>query len=251
MAKVRPLAHAPVVEALIDLRVHGRDGMTVERLETSLAAHDFGYQKKGPILRGNFGFSINLEETPLTPSTVGETAIIGTRLHSANEKYVAQLTIEGFTLSRLPPYESWDALVAEARRVWSVYVQCANPVRIHRAATRYINNLRLPLKQGERFQIYLKGLPDMPLDFPQRVSSFLQRFVVEDEHCGATAILTQALDQFTANGVVPVILDIDVFRDIQFSPDSADVWEYFSQLRSLKNRFFFGALEEAAVELYE
>lgn len=239
------------MEAIIDLRVHVIEGMTVAQLEQALSEIDFGYQKKGPILRGQFGFSVNTEDSPpIAQTLLSETNIIGVRLHSADEKYVAQLTIEGFTLSRLAPYESWEALIKEAKRIWQIYRTCVKATRIQRTATRYINNLRLPIPLGDRFEKFLTGLPVMPPDYPQSISSFLQRFVVNDEASGSTAILTQALDQVTTAGPLPVILDIDVFRDTKFSADSRDVWDYLTDLRKLKNRFFFGALTEAAMELY-
>ncbi len=247
MAQIRPLAHAPIVEALIDLRVHAPNGTTVEQLEKAIEGQDFGYHKKGPIIRSSLGFSFNLEE-PHQPTS--ETAIVGIRLHSADERYVAQFTIEGFTLSRLEPYESWDILITEAKRIWAIYQACTKPTRIYRTATRYINNLRLPMKEGERFENFLTGLPVMPPDFPQTISSFLQRFVVYDIQCGATAVLTQALEQFTAETALPVILDIDVFKETNFSPVGPEVWNYLAELRNLKNKFFFGALTEKALELY-
>ena len=250
VATIRQLARAPIVEALIDLRVHAAEATTVERLEKALEDQDFGYHKKGPILRGQFGFVINPQDDPPTQSMSGSSSIIGVRLHSADERYVAQFTIEGFTFSRLEPYESWERLVSEAQRVWSTYRACVAPTRIHRTATRFINNLRLPLKPGDRFERYLTAMPNMPPEFPQTCSSFLQRFVVEDERSGATAILTQALEQSAPTPSVPVILDIDVFRETRFAPDGAEVWDFLGELRGLKNRFFFGALTEAAVGLY-
>jgi uncharacterized protein (TIGR04255 family) len=250
MATPRPLARAPIIEALIDFRVQVGEGIGVEQLEKAIEDRDFGYHKKGPILRGHFGLMFNPQDVSMTFPTASETTIIGTRLHSANEKYIAQFTMEGFSLSRLEPYESWELLIDEAKRIWEVYLACAKPTRIHRTATRFINNLRLPILPGERFEKYLTGLPNMPPDFPQTISSFLQRFVVYDAPIMATAILTQALDQVTTVGPLPVILDIDVFRETKFTCDSPDVWNYLTELRNLKNRFFFGALTEAAMELY-
>src|SRR6202023_3161199 len=116
----------------------------------------------------------------------------------------------------LEPDETWEALASEAQRVWRIYQACARPTRIQRTAIRFINNLRLPMNYGDRFEKYLTALPAMPSDFPQAISSFLQRFVIYDETCGATAILTQALDQVTISPL-PVILDIDVFRETKFT----------------------------------
>ncbi|MGD0505686.1 MAG: TIGR04255 family protein [Steroidobacteraceae bacterium] len=249
MARIRHLSNAPIVEALVDLKVHVPDRTTFETLEQALAKQEFGYQTKGPIFRGNFGMAINLQESPQAKPLVSETTRLGMRLHSDDEKYVAQFTTEGFTFSRLAPYESWELLITEARRVWSIYQSCVSPTRVHRAGTRFINNLRLPMQAGDRFKTYLKGLPSMPPEYPQTISSFLQRFVVHEE--GATALITQALEQFPADSPVPVFLDIDVFREADFHPNGAEVWSFLGQLRNLKNRFFFGAIEEAAAELYE
>jgi uncharacterized protein (TIGR04255 family) len=250
MVAPRPLARAPIMEAIIDLRVHVAEGVNVVQLDEALSRVNFGYVKKGPILRGQFGFSFNTDEAPIAQPLLSETMIVGGRFHSIDEKYVAQFTTEGFTLSRLSPYESWEALIDEARRVWDVYRICVGATLIHRTATRYINNLSLPMHPGDRFEKYLTSLPTMPPDFPQTISSFLQRFVVLDGPSGATAILTQALDQVTTVGPLPVILDIDVFRETKFPSDSQEVWTYLTDLRTLKNRFFFGALTDAAMELY-
>lgn len=251
MARIRHLTHAPIIEALIDLRVNVPDGTLVEQLEKSLERQAFGYQKKGPIFRGNFGMSINVQETPAAKTIVGEAKCIGFRYHSSDDKYVAQFTTEGFTLSRLEPYESWPQLLAETQRVWHIYQTCISSIRVHRTATRFINNLRLPLRVGDRFEKYLLGLPSMPADYPQAISSFLQRFVVFEEISGATAVLTQALEQFTPEPPVPVILDIDVYRETKFNADGPEVWNFLDQLHELKNRFFFGAITEPAAELYE
>jgi uncharacterized protein (TIGR04255 family) len=194
---------------------------------------------------------VNIDDSPIAKQIPGQASIIGIRLNSLNEKYVAQFSTEGFTLSRLEPYESWEELIKETKRMWQIYVMCANPIRIQRIATRFINNLRLPMQNGERFEKFLTGLPVLPQDFPQTISSFLQRFVVYDESTSATAILTQALDQATRVESLPVILDIDVFRETKFACDSPDVWSSLTDLRTLKNRFFFGALTDDAVERYE
>lgn len=252
MARVQPLARAPIVEALVDFRIQAGMDFSVERLEKSLEDRDFGYQKQGPILRSRFGFVVN-SQTAQVAAPPPEAAIIGVRLRSADTKYVAQFTTEGFTLSRLEPYESWEALMKEAQRIWSEYQACVATVRIRRAATRFINNLRLPLKVGDRFERFLTGLPNMPPEYPQAISNFLQRFVIYDEPTGATAILTQVLDQFLPERVIeraPVILDIDVFRETPFPPAAREVWDFLAQLRDLKDRLFFGALTDEAVELY-
>jgi len=247
MAQIRHLPNAPITEALIDFRVEAP--VTVEALVGALAQRDnLGYRKKGPIVRSEFGFSLNVQEEPRAVAHAGRATSIGVRLHSADDKYVAQLSVEGFTLSRLEPYESWENLVQEARRLWQGYLECLGPSRITRTATRFINNLRLP--PAEHLELFLNLSPALPPGVPETLSGFLQRFVIQDAKTEATVILTQALEEAPPEKPLPIILDIDAFRFQGFAADEPRVWEYLNQLRELKNRIFFGCLTEAAIQLY-
>jgi uncharacterized protein (TIGR04255 family) len=247
MARQRHLPRAPITEALIDLRVMPRDGLTFSVLQESLSALDFGYYVKNPISEGTFGFMLPADGKQ--PQTTAESAQTGLRLHSHDEKYVAQCRLSGFTLSRLPPYEAWPNLVQEAKRVWAVYIERLVPKQINRVATRFINNLQLPMAHGESYQKYLHKFVDVPDEAPQAVGSFFQRLQLIDVDTDARVILTLALDNTQSEGRVPVILDIDAFRSLE--PPNQDIWGNLDKLRELKNRCFFGTITEATAGLYE
>lgn len=249
MAKQRHFPHAPITEALIDIQVIRRDGLTFAGLKTALDGADYGYYVKNPISEGTFSFSLAPDGQP--PKTASEAAQVGLRLHSADEKYVAQCRLGGFTLSRLPPYETWEILIEEARRLWAIYVERMAPKRVVRIATRYINNLQLPLKTGESFQTYVHKLVDVPEEAPQAVEAFFQRFRLVDSGSGARVIVTMALDSLPAGGPAPVILDVDAFIAADLNPMDRELWAVLEHLRELKNRSFFGTITERAAELYE
>jgi len=250
VAKPRHLTKAPITEAIIDLRAQVGAGATVESLRSALQSLDFGYEPRGPILRGTFGFSVNVENEPAATASVPQTSLIGVRFDSKDGKYVAQFSIEGFTLSRLAPYESWDPLIVEAQRLWKIYRQCAAPSYVTRAATRFINNLQLPLTQRASYRHFLQSLPDFSPEMPQMMSRFIQQFYLRDPDTEATVIFSQALDQAVKEGPVPIIVDVDVYRDHRFPATGNEVWEYLNRLRELKNRVFFSAITEEAAELY-
>jgi uncharacterized protein (TIGR04255 family) len=249
MARQRHLPRAPITEALIDFRVMPRDGLTFSGLQESIDASQFGYYVKGPILEGTFEFMLLADGKQ--PQTTAESVQTGLRLHSHDEKYVAQCRLSGFTLSRLPPYEEWNILVSEAKRLWTAYAERLVPKRVVRVATRFINNLQLPLESGMSYQKYVNKLVDLPDEVPQAVASFLQRFQLIDVESDARAILTLALDQARPGVPVPVVLDIDTFRVTDLEVPNEDLWDILEKLRQLKNRCFFGTLTEAAAELYE
>jgi uncharacterized protein (TIGR04255 family) len=248
MTQFPHLRKAPIMEAVIDFRVVPAAGITVQALINEIAHRgNLGYLHKGFVVRSEFGFSLKVDAEPQVAHE-GRATSIGVRLHSADERYVAQLSVEGFTLSRLAPYETWEDLVSEARRLWRGYTQCVGPGEITRIATRYINNLHLPFVPN--LGRFLKLQPNIPEGFPEALSEFLQRYVLYDAEGQATVIVTEALAETSPEKPLPVILDIDAFRSMKVAVDDANVWSYLEQLRTLKNRIFYSCLTEAGLELY-
>ncbi len=248
MARQRHLRNAPITEALIDIQVTPREGLTFAQLKSAIGALDFGYYVKNPISEGTFS---SILASDGQPTTAAESVQVGLRLHSADEKYVAQFRLAGFTLSRLRPYETWETLLEEARRLWAIYLKCLGPTHIVRVATRFINNLQLPLEPGASFQTYINKLIDVPEEAPQAVEAFFQRFRLVDIESGARVIVTLALDGLKAGVPAPVILDADAFIAKSFEPMGETIWSVLEKLRDLKNRSFFATITEAAAELYE
>jgi uncharacterized protein (TIGR04255 family) len=249
MARQRHLTNAPITEALIDVHVEPKAGLTFEGLKEALGARDFGYYIKSPIAHGLFGFRLTSGGNQAETTSAAEQ--IGLRMHSADELYVAQCRLSGFTLSRLPPYEEWENLAAEAKRLWTIYTDCLAPLRVTRVATRFINKLQLPLQPGDSYQIYLERLVDVPSGAPQAVASFFQRFELVDVESGHRVILTAAQEPTSPPTPPSVILDVDAFMPTNLRPQDDQLWLILEQLRALKNRTFFSSLTEQAAELYE
>jgi uncharacterized protein (TIGR04255 family) len=249
MAKQRYFHRAPITEALIDIQVDPSSDLNFSRFRETIAASDFGYYVKNPIAEGHFGFKVVNE--PLQTETTSQSAHVGLRLHSLDEKYVAQFRLAGLTLSRLPTYQGWAKLVAETKRIWEIYAKSLAPVRVTRVATRFINNLQLPLQQGDSYQTYLNKVVDVPDEAPQAVESFFQRFQLADVESAARVNLTLALDTTPPSGPSPVILDVDAFMPTDLVPPDEQMWESLERLREMKNRTFFATITEKAAELYE
>jgi uncharacterized protein (TIGR04255 family) len=173
MAKPRRLPNAPITEAVIDIRVAPREQFGFEQLEKLSEQQDFGYYVKGPISTGSFEAVVSGSGGA---TWTADSKKVGVRLHSKDEKYVAQWQVGGFTLSRLKPYETWELFMGEAQRLWSIYQERISPAQIIRLSTRFINELKLPLVTGDSFQDYFVKLIDLPGEVPQAVEAFLQRF---------------------------------------------------------------------------
>jgi uncharacterized protein (TIGR04255 family) len=247
MAQARAfLANAPIREAIIDFRVRERRGFDLHELDAIRTRLEPEYVKKGPIIELQTNLSMSEKGDGIAETRSRE---LGIRLHSRDEKFVAQFSREGFTFSRLAPYETWEKLVTEARKLWAVYIDLAKPEVVTRVATRFINDLQLPMRPGEHFEEYLATPPEVPAGLPQHVLQFLQRIVIHDINTGLRAIVTQLLHG-AWDDRIPVILDIDVFCELELTPASEDAWSCLGEMRKFKNRVFFESLTEKAVELY-
>ena len=244
MVVPRHLSRAPIREAIVDVRTYPfREGLDFKKARERLTAD---FPKVDAIRMRTFG----LESDRADFRTRASEHIRGIRLASQDGRYVVQFRSDGFTFSRLPPYETWEVLRARAAELWSVFAETAKPERVTRLAVRYINLLGLPLPI-EDMGDFLVCPPDVPAELGFNVTSFLSRIVMTDPTArGTIAILTQALESPTPT-TVPITLDIDVFRESESQPSADAMWATLEQLRVIKNRIFFESITERTARLFE
>jgi uncharacterized protein (TIGR04255 family) len=231
------------VEAVIDFRVLRREGITADQFQGLLETLGSQYRNPSPMhsIQARFGME---EGRPVGPMQVQ--AAVGWVYQS--DGALAQFRVDGFTFSKLEPYTTWEGVFGEADRLWRIYVETAQPREISRVAVRYINRLRLsaPARLGE----YLEAPPVLPPPIPQKLREFLMRAVVEDGN-DASAILIEAVEASLDPATIPLLLDIDAFREVSLAPDDPTVAGIFEQLRRLKNDVFFATITDRTVEMYE
>jgi len=240
------LNNAPIVEALIDIRVRPQARTEPSKLESIGALIKDRYPTVKPIhqVATHVEFKIGVDAVPSVTQRQ-----LGYRFESGDAKYVLQAQTLGFTLSRLAPYETWEALIEEAQAMWKHYVAVAEPESIERVATRYINRIHLPLPIGD-FDEYLTAPPFVPKGLPEYVSEFFSRMVINDPHSQAVIIFSQAFEPLgPGNATLPVIVDIDVFKATSLPTDGTDHWKLLAEFRDIKNTAFFASLTPKTVEL--
>ncbi len=238
----RHLPNAPITEALLDLRVELPGGRTVEDLDSFHGLIKDRYPTCEP--RIQFQAQLN----PVAGVTREERTRLGSLCWTSDRLMGVQARVDGFTMSRLKPYEDWEQIRDEARRLWATYVEVASPTRITRVAVRYINRMELP--RPVEFEQYLTTFPKLGDGCPQSISGLLMRVLVAHER--GSAWITEAIDeQGITESAVPVILDIDAFREVDLPIEDADgAWAALEELHRLKNDVFFGSLTEEAVGLF-
>ncbi|MFH0873215.1 MAG: TIGR04255 family protein [bacterium] len=233
---------APITEALVDIRVKLGPETDLSTLQSvcALVANEYPEKRERIRLESKIEFKTMKSETT--------SGVDGYLCTSSDKKQVVQVRLDGFTFSRLTPYETWENLRKVAHRLWQLYVGATSPELVTRVALRYINRLEIPLPIRD-FSDYLTAPPTIPQNLPQGLISFLTRNVIREPSLDFVAIISQSLEPVEASNVVPVILDIDVFREVQHSVGATEIWETIDQLRGFKNKIFFESITEKTVEL--
>lgn len=248
MARPRShLARAPIDEAVIDFRVLRRDDIAADHF--SGLSSRIGQQYNPPSLMQSVQARFGIEGGRAVAPTQVEAAV-GWLYQSQTQGAVAQFRVDGFTFSKLKPYSTWEEVFGEARRLWNVYIQVAQPRLLSRLAVRYINRLRLPAPAD--LGGYLSAPPVLPQPIPQRMRAFLTRVAVDAPERNLSAILIQASETpLDDSSTIQVLLDIDAFREVALPAEDPSLSEVFEQLRALKNEVFFASVTERTVEMYE
>jgi len=240
------LENAPIVEAIIDFRIRPPENFSHEVLDSLQKAIAEKYSHGEPIRV--FSTELGMKDgVPIQSSLID--SVIGYRYESQDKTHVFQANKDGFTVSRLKPYVTWDHLRDEALWLWEPFRSLIKPTSIIRTAVRYIN--RIELKAPLDFDDYFSCFPKVPENLPQVVDGFLSRIVVPCDRDGTKIVITQTLEGINPlTASLQVILDIDVFLENAFDADDHRPWEILEELRKLKNRAFFGCITHKTVELF-
>tara|TARA_R110002111_G_scaffold225396_2_gene287071 strand:- start:55 stop:798 length:744 start_codon:yes stop_codon:yes gene_type:complete len=239
------LEAAPITEAIIDIRIQPVPDEYLARFSTLSKAFQEKYTSQREMRRA--GFQLNVQGEG---SVDREDNHIGYRHETTDGKRVLQFRTDGFTLSYLNPYSSWEEFRAEAQELFSEFSSKLDEAFITRLSLRYINHLNLPIPC--EFSDYLTAPPKVPDNLPQELLGFTTQNIIRCPEHNAVMRLAQSLNGVD-NGAVSVLLDIDAINEFEAAIEikNGSIWKTFDSLRVLKNEAFFGSITEKTKELIE
>jgi uncharacterized protein (TIGR04255 family) len=248
MAQRRHLRHAPITEALVDLRAAPTAEFAaagvLDRLKVALSDR---YPKHSE--RRTFEAQLEIRKGQDPVPRGADKGLHGHFFESGDGRDIAQFRIDGFTYNRLAPYTDGEAVIAEALRLWTIHAESARPLMVSRVALRYINSLPLPASADPLNT--LTRVPPTPEGSPGSVQSFLTRIETLDAESGRRVITTQALSPGMPPDTTSVVVDIDAFQVGDFGVTAEALRPILEGLRELKNAVFFGSITEEAAKGFE
>lgn len=241
--EARRYAHAPITEAVIDIRIQPVDGVGLDRIAVVHQREAERYPKRADRVESRFVL------TGGSASSLTQ-GIAGYLCRSTDGKQVFQSRLDGFTFSRLAPYESWEAFRDEAHRLWQVYLSVVTPCAVTRLGVRYINRLDLPLPVTD-FEDYVRTVPRVAPGLPQALSGYYMQVQIPQTDLDAVLILNEGVVQPPSPEFASVVLDIDLYRNVMLRAEDPEVWSILEQFRWRKNEVFEACITDATRRLID
>ncbi|HTV48909.1 MAG TPA: TIGR04255 family protein [Phycisphaerae bacterium] len=230
MSETKRYKNAPVVEALINVSIPAPDAASPPPLDQFLAGIGQSYKLFAAL--GNN----QLQVTPQPGQYDVHLQIKHTGWsYLANDgKFALQVRPDGISLSRLTPYENWEALRDEFIKIWNDYQTKMNVKAITKIEVRYINRFEFPLPMGD-LKDYLLTVPEIAKGLPQAMAGFLMQVMLAYPDIESWLTLNETILPPHREDGVSIMLDIDLFREKEIPIDFFDLLE---SLRRRKNEVF-------------
>jgi uncharacterized protein (TIGR04255 family) len=237
---------APITEALIDIRAELSPAVKFEDLDgfRKQVAGDYPREETRNLGQGILQFGPSVQAS-------AQQKPWGLMFRNDSNTQVVQARLDGFTFSRLEPYEDFEHLRDEARRLWDIYRKLVQPTRVLRIAVRYINQLNLPGTRVEP-QDYLKTFPHLSEDVPNELRDFgpfLMSLQVPQPDLKGLLIINEAGTPPKKPDTVSIIVDLDLSINNPEIESEEHMWTLFQKLRERKNLYFEACITDKTREL--
>ncbi len=223
---------APITEAVIDLRVNLPEKIVLGNLLEAYAEEKDRYPRRSK----HFVFEGKMSAGELVAASASQKEV-GHVFMSQDGHQVFQAGLDGFSFSQLASYDRWETFSGEARRLWGIYRSMAQPELIKRLAVRYINRIDIPLPVKD-FKDYLRTLPEVSPEMDQGLSNFFMKLQIPRPEIKSTLVIQEAIIPPPNPSVVSILLDIDLYREVDVPNEETKIWDFFEDLRKSKNQVF-------------
>lgn len=241
--------NAPITEAILDIKAILPDWVDLKTFEEFYEniKDRFNERKTRHFFEAKFRFPVEGDALPsITPKGRPD----GYIFRFPKENKIVQARLDGFTFNKLRPYENWDKFHDEARTLWELYYRITKPARVDKIALRYINRIEIPMPFAD-FSEYILTNPQIASGLPQTLSHFFMQIQIPNDEIHAIAIITQTMQKPTESQKLPLIIDIDVQKEGNYTGEMSEIWNDFAELRHFKNNIFYKSITEKTKELFK
>jgi uncharacterized protein (TIGR04255 family) len=243
---------APINEAVFDIRVQLPEAVSLDTFAPVCEAEEERYSERTQIMQVGNQFTFGPQQ--LVSAGVQQ-QLVGYASRSRDNLQGFQLRRDGFTFSRVRPYQEWTTFSTEAFRLWQRYRDVTQPQFLRRIALRFINQIDIATTRGDVLDLskYLRTRPELSPQLPQTLDGFLftSQLQLIDPNPRLQLIETVVNPNDETLGL---ILDIDVYWEEEFQVNDPEfdtvLRQRFELLRHCKNAVFETSITDEARELF-
>jgi uncharacterized protein (TIGR04255 family) len=245
-------ANAPIVEAVIDLRIVQPDGLSVSDLQSLVEENAEKYPAVEEMYRYQEEGYVGQADAPIRQEN--QYWHNGFRCISGDRRRVFYASLDGLAFSMLAPYEGWTRFSVEARRLWEAYRLITAATSVTRIAVRYINRIDIPLRESDStasLEDYIRVYPELPSDFPPNggpMNMYFLQVQVPQRDIGSLLVINSTPQPTANERVISITLDFDLFRQRLEDPWEADndesIWGFLESLHERKNEVFEASITD-------
>jgi uncharacterized protein (TIGR04255 family) len=244
------LEKAPIVEALISIDVRDLSDEVMHRVDKEAAAFQSEYPQSESFHFFQLQVNVNAGQPP--ESTAQHDTSFGKKYVSADKRQLVVLRRNGFSFSRLPPYQTWADFRDEAQRLWTIYRAATGPLPIVRFGLRYINRISIPI--GRPLNEFLRLYPEIPANSDGSLRAINSCYMRVDsmltEIPSGHLIIQQAALPPEQPNMAALSLDFDISVTTPQGVAEEYVWEMLESARHVKNQLFVDSLTPDFLETF-
>jgi uncharacterized protein (TIGR04255 family) len=244
------LAHAPIIEAVVDINCDLPPALDLAAIQDrAKQAFSGWYPRARRQMTQRHEFSAAATEAG---GVAVRHLVSGLQFLSADERQIVQIRPEGYSFNRLAPYGSLDEYLPGIEWSWGRFREITRPVQIRGIGLRYINRMLLPMDGGQiDLPAYLNVTPLVPDRETLEFVGFLNQSSAVETETGNRVNITLAT-QPAEDERLPIIFDIEVSNPGVRSPEEwQGIREAIESLRRLKNRVFERTLTQRCLNLFQ
>ncbi len=249
--KTENIKNPPVVEAVLDIDC---DMPVNFSLEDNIPNICELYKDRYPKARKK-----HIQQHEIKREVGGETQVStpaikvqAVQLVQKDERQLIQVRSQGYSFNRLAPYSRLDDYLDEIQRTWELFQTEFKPIQVKQIRLRFINRIFLPLDDKGFLDSddYLKRGPRLPDDQRMEFTDFLNQHHVVEKETGNHAKIILAT-QPSIKTHLPLVFDIETFKQTSFEPEWDNISNVITSLRSLKNHIFSNTLTDKCIDLFQ
>jgi len=241
------LANPPIKEAIFHLRFKKGYSIPLEEIKLFCEELSANYPTMNEVFRFHMEARVGKNQKG---DVTADQAPNGYRLLNKDKSLVLQFQLDGFMISKVEPYISWEELKAVAIPIVEKVGNKFPKLVYDRIALRYINFFTLKFEGP--LNDYFRISPVFPKEVSDKLGQFEIRLAVPKQETNTKATVKLGIDPIANVGAYKTVFDIDVFKEGEYPSIQVNkIVKDFSDIRNFKNEIFFKGLTEKTLKLFD